>query len=100
MPLLHISLQDGFSNEAVVLSANGKEVFNKESVSTRQQIGVAAAVEFEVAEGSVDILVRLPLRNVSERLELNVRSTLWLGISLANDGRLTHRASAKPFNYI
>jgi hypothetical protein len=100
MPLLWISLQDGFSNEMVVVSVNGKEVFSKESVNTRQQIGVAAAVEVDVPQGSVDITVGLPLRNSSDTLTISAINTPYIGISLTNDGIITHRTSSEPFKYI
>ncbi len=60
MPVLHINLQEGFANDTVVVRVNGQEVFNRTSVKTRLQIGLANAFEVDVPEGSADIQIALP----------------------------------------
>ncbi len=81
MPVLSINLQDGFTNDTVVVRVNGQEVFNETSVKTRPQIGLAGAFEVEVPQGSVDIQIAVPLKNVSESLQLQVSNPVHLGVS-------------------
>ena len=64
MPLLHIAFQEGFTDDTVVVRVNGEEVFHKGSVKTRLQIGYADSFEMTVEEGSVNVEVLLPLKNL------------------------------------
>lgn len=98
MATIRIVLQDGFEDETVVISVNGKEVFNQKNVKTKRQIGKAAACELNLAAGPADVEVSLPLKKLSERIALKVSDDVYLGISLA-DGRIVHRISSEPFRY-
>jgi len=100
MPVLRVNLQEGFANDTVVVRVNGQEVFNKTSVKTRPQIGLANAFEVDVPEGSVDIQIALPLKNVSESFELQVSNPIHLGVSITHEGRITHQISQEPFGYL
>ena len=100
MSVLRINLQEGFTNDTVVVWANGQEVFNKTGVKTRLQIGLAGAFEVDVPESSVDIQIALPLKNVSESFELQVSEPVHLGVSITHEGRITHRVSQEPFGYL
>lgn len=44
MPVLHIDLQEGFDQDAVVVAVNDQPVLDKNAVSTRMQIGLGCAV--------------------------------------------------------
>jgi hypothetical protein len=100
MPLIHIDLQDGFTNDTVIVRVNGSEVFSKANVKTRFQIGVATSFEVDVAAGMVAIQVALPLKNVSESFELQVARTTYVGISTTAEGRVDYRLSEEPFTYM
>ncbi len=98
MTIIRIALQDGFEDDTVVISVNGKEVFNQKKVKTKRQIGKAAACELKLDPGPADVEVSLPLKKLSETIALKVSDDVYLGISLI-DGRLEHRISAAPFRY-
>lgn len=98
MATLRIALHDGFEDETVVISVNGKEVFNQKNVKTKRQIGKAARFEVKLQAGSADVEVLLPLKKLSDRIALKVSDETYLGISLV-DGRIEHRISSEPFRY-
>jgi hypothetical protein len=98
MPAVRIALQDGFEGDPVVVKVNGKEVFKQDNVKTKRQIGKAASFEVEVEEGSANVEVSLPLKNLSETIAFKVSGEVYLGVSIAED-RIEHRVSSEPFRY-
>ena len=98
MATIRIALQDGFEDETVVISVNGKEVFNQANVKTKRQIGKAAACELKLEDGPADVEVSLPLKKLSDHIAVKISGDVYLGISLA-DGRIEHRISSEPFRY-
>ncbi len=99
MALLHVAFQEGFRNDAVVVRVNGEEVFHKQSVKTRLQIGYADSLELTVEEGRVDIEVLLPFKNLSETILLQVSTAVYVGVSI-HDSRIDYRISTAPFGYL
>ena len=100
MALLHIALQEGFSGDSVLIRVNGKEAFQKANVKTRNQIGLADSFEFTVPESSATVEVSLSSRNVSESIRVNASQSVYLGVSLTPEGKLSHRISQEPFCYL
>lgn len=98
MPPVRIALQDGFEGDTVIVKVNGKEVFKQENVKTKRQIGKAASFEVEVEEGPVNVLVSLPLKNLSETIVFKVSDKVFLGVSIAED-KIEHKVSSEPFHY-
>ena len=98
MTTIRIALQDGFEDDSVVIKVNDKEVFKNESVKTKRQIGKAASFDLEVNEGATNVEISLPLKKLSETIDLKVSGEVYLGISLVED-RIEHRISSEPFRY-
>jgi hypothetical protein len=99
MPLLHIALQEGFEHEPVEIRINGKEVFNKPQVNTRQQIGFADAYEADVEGGAVEVTLALPQRAVTVSRVLQVAAPAYVGVSVTAQG-LEFKLSQEPFGYL
>jgi hypothetical protein len=99
MGLLHIALQEGFEDETVVIRAAGKEVFRKDNVRTKLQIGLADSFEVNVEESPVTIEIDLPAKNLTESIEVQAPNTVHLGLSLI-EGQIRHRISSEPFGYV
>jgi hypothetical protein len=97
MPQLHIALQEGFTGEPVSITVDGREIYRKDQVRTRTQIGLADAVETTHDPGRAAIEVRA--RNRSTEITPTLTGDLYLAISLAPDGRIVHRTSARPFRH-
>jgi hypothetical protein len=98
MPLLHIALQEGFTGEPVSILVDGKEVYRKEQVRTRLQIGRADAVEATHDPGPATVEVHA--HNSSATITPTLTGDLYLAISISPDGRIVHRSSGQPFRYM
>lgn len=66
MHLLHIAFQEGFDDDSVIVRINGKEMFRKDDLKTRSQIGYAGSFETNSHEGPVTIDILLPNKNLSQ----------------------------------
>lgn len=100
MAILKIDLQEGFLNELVVIRVNEREVFRKNKVTTRTQIGYSDSCETSVDEGPVKVEVTLPLRDATESIQLQVSAPTYLGVSVMPEGKISHQISHEPFGYL
>ena len=98
MPRLHIALQEGFAGDPVRISVDGRDVYRKDGVRTRTQIGLADSVETTHDPGSATIEIRA--RDSSATITPILTGDLFLAVSLSPDGRIVHRSSAQPFRYM
>jgi hypothetical protein len=98
MVSLVIDLQDGFSDDTVVIRVDGQEVFHKEGVNTDYSLGRADSVEIPVPEGCVNVEVTVPSRHLSGTIVLEVSATVYLGVSILDD-RIDYRISDEMFLY-
>lgn len=99
MAPLVIDLQDGFMDDLVVIQIDDQEIFRKKGVQTSLLLGYADSLEIEVSEGTVNVEITLPLRNLAETLELQVSKATYLGISI-QAGNIQYRVADKPFGYM
>lgn len=99
MALLHIALQEGFSDDDVVVRVDGQEVYHKKNVTTRLQIGYADSFELEIKEGAARVEVELATRGLSEAFPVDVTGTTYVGLSV-EQGAIRHRLSTQPFGYL
>lgn len=98
MPRLHIALQEGFAGDSVSIQVDGREVYRKDAVRTRTQIGLADSVETTHDPGSATIEIHA--RDAAATLTPTLTGDLFLAVSLSPDGRIVHRSSAQPFRYM
>ncbi len=100
MPALIIDLQEGFRDDRVIVAVDGREVFRKEGVRTRHQIGRADGVRVEgVAAGRRSVAVELPDRGLSGRVEVDASARPYLAVSVMGE-RLVFTPAAEPFRYV
>jgi hypothetical protein len=93
MKSLLIKLRDGFSNDAVTVTLNGKEVYRKAGVSTDLTISYADAVEVPVAEAVVQLQVAVA-GGQTESQEIRVQETPFVDVWLSPE-KMELRASAE-----
>lgn len=98
MASLVIDLQEGFSDDTVVVQVDGQEIFHKEGVNTDYAIGRADSVKIQISEGSVNIEVTVPSRQLSDTIVLEVSAKIYLGVSILDD-RIDFRISDEMFLY-
>ncbi len=95
---LLIDLQDGFSDDIVVIKVDNQEIFNKKGVNTDYTLGRADSVETKVCKGSVDFTVTVPSKSLSDTVVLEVAAKVYLGVSIIDD-RIVFRISDEFFTY-
>jgi len=95
---MHIDLQEGFSNDAVEILVNGNSVLQAEGATTKRTLGLALASEIEVPDGTIDIEIRVPTKNLSKTISVEGSNTPNLGISI-HDGEIKIITSERRFGY-
>jgi hypothetical protein len=98
MVLLQIDLQNGFSNDTVVLRVDRELIFHKKGVSTDYSLGRADSVDIQVPEGTVKLNVQIPLLKLSDTITLDTKTNVFLGISIQDEG-IHFRVSNEMFIY-
>jgi len=97
MATLNIALEEGFDNDRVLVSVNGKQ-FERSGVTTKMQIGLAEQFETHVGDGGVTIDVDLPERSLKGSYKLDATDMVYLGISV-EEKALHFRHSLQLFGY-
>ena len=100
MPLVHVALQEGFSDDTVSVWVNDTQVAQRTNVTTRNQIGFADAVEFEAPEGEQRLEVRIENRSSVEATSVRVQGDTYVGVNVARDGHVVFEVSDAPFRYL
>lgn len=99
MPLLHVAFQEGFDGDTVVVRVNGKEIFRKDNVKTRLQIGYADSFENNFNKGPATVDIVLPSKSLSETVQLQLAAPTYIGVSIQQD-KINCRISDQPFGYV
>jgi hypothetical protein len=95
-----VDLQDGFKDDTVVISVEGRELLRDEAVNTRFQIGRAKSVTLQVPEGRTELIVEVPSRNLRGTATVDTTKPVFVGISLTTQGKLEIRVQEQPFGYL
>jgi len=98
MSKLRVDLQEGFTDDEVYLHVNGVPSLRKQGVTTKRFLGLATSSEIEVPEGTVNIEIKIPTKNLAKTISLNASGSDYLGVSVG-DGKIQHIVSQKPFGY-
>ena len=99
MATIHVDLQEGFAHENVIVRADGREVFRREDVRTRMQIGRAAAFEFETGDRPFTLEVEFPARSLRRSRSLDPSRESYVGVSLEG-GEIVIEARSEPYGYV
>lgn len=94
-----VDLQEGFNKDRVVLRIAAQTVFDEPAVSTRMQIGLARSVTLDVEPDAV-LVVELPAKRLSARIELGSTEPIFVAINLERDQTLSLRRSREGFGYV
>lgn len=95
MATLTVDLQDGFEGDEVVIAIDGREVFRKQGVKTRHQIGLAERVPIEVDSRQCRLQVSLPERSLQRELLVDTAAGPILAVSLIG-GQIDIRPMTMP----
>lgn len=99
MASLHIALEEGFEGDLVVVRVNGRDVYDKQDVKTRLQIGLADSFNTSVERGKAQVEIAVPTRKLTEKLSVDVDDRIFVGASLQGDA-IRCRVSKEPFGYV
>jgi hypothetical protein len=97
--VVRVALEEGFEDDTVIVEVNDRQVFEREGVSTRTQIGLATSFEVEVEEGEVVVAVRATSQGATGRIRHPVAGLLHVGVSVQG-GDIVFRTSEEPFGYL
>ena len=100
MASLSIDLQDGFSDDTVVVRVEGIVASRESGVTTRTAIGLARTLRLVLDGASVQLEIELPERQICESIKIDLARPTFLGVSLTPDGKLTMRREFRPFGYV
>jgi hypothetical protein len=96
---LAIALEDGFVDDRVVVTVDGKVVLDEEHVRTRTQTGLARLVKAPAAAaGDSRIEVTLPARRLHATVRTSAGRAPNVRVSVRGD-RVVAEASAAPLFY-
>ena len=98
MPKMRLDLQEGFNNDTVEILVNGQTVLQKEGVTTKLMIGLAVSSEIEAPDGTLDVEIKVPTKNLSKTISVETSNTPNLGISILN-GEIKIITSETRFGY-
>jgi hypothetical protein len=82
----------------VVVRVNETEVFRKEGVTTKLLLGYADFFQAQIPEGSADVEIEVPSRDLSKSVSVRVSQEFYLGVSV-RDGEIEFLARDEPFSY-
>lgn len=97
--VVHIELRDGFVDDHVVVTVNGEEVYDRERVSTRFQIGLADQTDIAIGEEAVTVRVAVPSQRAAAEVRFDVAAETWVGVSYLENA-LQFEISSRPFWYM
>jgi hypothetical protein len=95
-----VDLQDGFKDDTVVISAQGKELLRDEAVTTRFQIGKAKSLQLAMPAGEVTLNVEVPTKDARTTVPIDTSKPVFVGVSLTTEGRLEVKVQERPFGYM
>lgn len=103
MAVVGVALEEGFEGDTVVVEVNGRQVFERDGVITRTQIGLAELFDVAVDEHDAVVEVQVPARGVTGSITHPVVDRLYMGVSVqqgdivfrTSEGALRVRLAAK-----
>ena len=97
--MLHVDLQEGFENDAVLLRLDDRTIYEETGVSTDMRISRADSIEVPLAAGSSTLSVSLPDRDIAGSIVLALSDSLHIGVSI-QEGSVKFTVSDQPFGYL
>jgi hypothetical protein len=97
---LHIALQDGFHGHTVAITVDGREVYNRSSVTTNVAISRADAFDMQVASATVRLEVSVEPGGRQGSTEIDVTQYPFVAVSLEHDGSIVLQPSTQFFRYM
>jgi hypothetical protein len=84
---LRIDLQDGFEDDEVVCTVDGREVLRRSAVRTDLRINRADSLEVALPDAPATVGIAVPTRDLATELTIDAREHPYLGVRIV-EGRL------------
>ena len=97
--MLHVALQEGFSDDTVMIQLNDEPIFERSDVKTDVRIGRADAIDVQLREGRNRLRVTLPERNISGSVIVQSQTAIYVGVSV-DQASVEFTVSDEPFGYM
>lgn len=97
MQTLTIALEDGFVDDHVTVSVDGRVVLDEEHVRTRTQTGLARLVEVPAAAAGCRVEVALPARGMRATVHADPRQAPHVRVSVRGDELVADAGTAPLF---
>jgi len=95
-----LDLQDGFSGDEVIVSADGQEIALVRDVTSRTQLSLARSLRLPLGPGAVRLTVAVRGLGLAQSVDLPGTRPLWVGASLTSArDRLEFRVQTHRFVY-
>lgn len=95
VPDMQVYLTDGFANDHVVVSVDGRTIFDRAGITTKKMIGLAEQLNaVPVPAGKASVEVKLPEKNLSATFEVDLSKGSHVPVTLEG-GQLTHKVRSK-----
>ena len=90
MATLHLYLTDGFKDDRVAVSVDGRKVFDEGGITTRKLVGLAKQLgPITVAGDTAQLEIKLPEKGLSTTISADLSKGSHVPIALDGD-QLTH----------
>lgn len=99
MPTLQVSLEEGFDNDHLVVTADGTVLADESGVTTRYQISLARLLDLELTGKEEELVVSLPEKGMEARLPLSGALPSHLRVSVARDGSGLDLSTEDPVGF-
>jgi hypothetical protein len=95
VPDLRVYLTDGFANDHVVISVDGRTVFDQTGITTKKMIGLAKQLApVPVPGDTAKLEVKLPEKNLAATFDVDLSKGSHVPVTLEN-GQLRHSVQSK-----
>ena len=98
-PFFHIAFHDGFYEDEVYVEYNGKNIYQKNNLTSDLRIGLADSFEIPQQDGPNTFKFLLPKKDVEQSITFQYSSTVYVSVSFANN-ELKLSISDQPFGYL
>ena len=97
---LYLALQDGFSNDSVLITVNGKQRYHKSGITTNRVISLADSVDIPMENDTAVISVEVSSKQLIGTLTVQVTDTPYVAVNIHNGNRVEMIPSKDSFRYL
>jgi len=94
---LRVDLQGGFDRDVVEIWVDEEPRWRREGVTTKFTLDLAESVPLEVPDGSADVRIVLPLKEIEQAMEALVAGDTYVGVRLEDDRLAVEQLAQAPY---